>query len=294
METDTGIPLVVIIIITVLCTLAAGAIVNLIIRKAGNSKDSIEEEVLSKLEEGRSAGEIKEEDTKMINSIFNFDDVLAHEIMTPRTDVFYIDIDDDVEDYLDRLMELRYSRIPVCKGDSDNIIGIVHIKDYLIKAREEGFENVDLNSILREPYLVPETKNINTLFREMQKTKQQIAILIDEYGGFAGIVSMEDIIEQVMGDIDDEYDDSAVEILPQEDGSYLVDGNIDIDDLNEQLEIEIRTDDSETLGGYVIELLGEIPGEEAGQKVTDDNFEFTVVSVKDRRIETICLCRKND
>ena len=153
-----------------------------------------EEEVMSMLEVGRESGVLKEEGTKMINSIFAFDDKLAYEIMTPRTDVFLIDIQDSPEEYLDRLMTLRYSRIPVCKGDSDNIIGILHIKDYLIKARETNFENVDIESILRKAYFVPETKNIDSLFFELQKSKQQIAILIDEYGGFSGIVTMEDII----------------------------------------------------------------------------------------------------
>ena len=151
-----------------------------------------EEEVMSILEAGQESGEIKEEGKKMINSIFEFDDELAYEIMTPRTDVFMIDINDPPEEYLDELMELRYSRIPVCEDESDNVIGILHIKDYLIKAREDGFDNVDIMPILRTPYFVPETKNIDALFFELQKERQHIAILIDEYGGFSGIVTMED------------------------------------------------------------------------------------------------------
>lgn len=147
-----------------------------------------EEQVMSILESGQQSGAIKEEGKKMINSIFQFDDELAYEIMTPRTDVFLIDINDSTDEYLDELMELRYSRIPVCEDDTDNIIGILHIKDYLIKARETGFDKVDIRSILRQPYFVPETKNIDALFFELQIEKQHIAILIDEYGGFSGIV----------------------------------------------------------------------------------------------------------
>ena len=168
-----------------------------------------EEQVMSILESGQQSGAIKEEGKKMINSIFQFDDELAYEIMTPRTDVFLIDINDSTDEYLDELMELRYSRIPVCEDDTDNIIGILHIKDYLIKARETGFDKVDIRSILRKPYFVPETKNIDALFFELQIEKQHIAILIDEYGGFSGIVTMEDIVEEIVGDIEDEYDEQG-------------------------------------------------------------------------------------
>ncbi|MBQ8151959.1 MAG: HlyC/CorC family transporter, partial [Firmicutes bacterium] len=142
-----------------------------------------EDEVVSMLESGQESGELKKEGMKMITSIFAFDDMLAYEVMTPRTDVFSIDINEPSEEYIDELMELRYSRIPVYEDDSDNIIGILYIKDYLIKAREDGFDNVDIRAILRKPYLVPETKKIDTLFVELQQTKQHIAILIDEYGG---------------------------------------------------------------------------------------------------------------
>ena len=144
----------------------------------------MEEEVMSILEAGQESGVLKEEGKKMINSIFALDDKLAYEIMTPRTDVFVIDIEDPPEEYVDDLMKLRYSRIPVCQGETDNIIGILNIKDYLIQAWEKGFESVDIASILRAPYFVPETKNIDALLFELQKMKQQIAILIDEYGGF--------------------------------------------------------------------------------------------------------------
>ena len=177
-----------------------------------NYNEYSEEDIVSMLEAGQESGELKEEGKKMITGVFAFDDLLAYEVMTPRTDVFAIDINDPPEEYIDELMELRYSRIPVYEDDSDNIIGILYIKDYLIQARESGFDNVDIRQILRTPYFVPETKNIDSLFFELQKTKQHIAILIDEYGGFSGIVTMEDIIEEVMGEIDDEYDEEEPEI----------------------------------------------------------------------------------
>ena len=254
-------------------------------------KNDVEEEVMSILEEGQGNGEIREEGKKMINAIFAFDDKLAHEIMTPRTDVFMIDIQDPIDEFIEDLMRLQYSRIPVCDGDSDNIIGILHVKDYMIKAYQDGFENVDIRSILRKAYFVPETKKIDTLFFELQKTKQHIAILIDEYGGFAGIVTMEDIIEEVMGDIDDEYDEEETEIVKVDENTYMIDGNTDLDDINDELGLELVSENSETLGGFIIELLGDLPDEEEKEdKVIEyENLVFKIESVKDRRIEKVKL-----
>ncbi len=249
-----------------------------------------EDEVMSMLEVGQESGVLKEEGKKMINSIFAFDDKLAYEIMTPRTDVFSIDINDPMEEYIDELMELRYSRIPVYDDDSDRIIGILNIKDYLIKAREEGFDNVDIGTIIRKPYFVPETKNIDSLFYELQTTRQQIAILIDEYGGFSGIVTMEDIVEEVMGDIDDEYDEEEPEIQQIDDNTYLMDGAMDLDDINEELGTELESDNSETIGGFLIDILGEIPDESEEDRVVEfENYIFKIESVKDRRIESVKL-----
>ncbi|MCI9596387.1 MAG: HlyC/CorC family transporter [Firmicutes bacterium] len=249
-----------------------------------------EDEVMSMLEVGQESGVLKEEGKKMINSIFAFDDKLAYEIMTPRTDVFSIDINDPMEEYIDELMELRYSRIPVYDDDSDKVIGILNIKDYLIKAREEGFDNVDIGTIIRKPYFVPETKNIDSLFYELQTTRQQIAILIDEYGGFSGIVTMEDIIEEVMGDIDDEYDEEEPEIQQLDESTYLMDGAMDLDDINEELGTVLESDNSETIGGFIIDILGEIPDESEEDRIVEfENYIFKIESVKDRRIESVKL-----
>ena len=226
----------------------------------------------------------------MITGVFAFDDLLAYEVMTPRTDVFAIDINDPPEEYIDELMELRFSRIPVYEDDSDNIIGILYIKDYLIQARNSGFDHVELRKILRKPYFVPETKNIDSLFVELQKTKQHIAILIDEYGGFSGIVTMEDIIEEVMGDIDDEYDEDEPEIRQITADTWELDGSMDLDDIDEELGIDLESESSETIGGFLLDILGEIPDEDdLDQPIPFDNFVFTIKSVKDRRIEKVML-----
>ncbi|MBQ6582998.1 MAG: HlyC/CorC family transporter [Mogibacterium sp.] len=247
-----------------------------------------EEQVMSMLDRGQETGEIKEEGRRMIDSIFEFDDLLAYEIMTPRTDVFMIDLTDDPEEYREELLELRHSRIPVYEGDADNIIGILHIKDYLLAAAEQGYDAVDLQSILREPYFVPETKNIDSLFIELQKGKQHVAILIDEYGGFSGLVSIEDIIEQIVGDIDDEFDEDERIIEKISDTEYIVDGNVYLDDLDEETGIELESDNSETIGGFIIDLMGEIPKENIRyQAIQYENYAFTILQVKDRRIEKL-------
>lgn len=250
-----------------------------------------EDDVRSMLEVGQETGVLNEQGKRMINSIFAFDDKLAYEIMTPRTDVFYIDVNDPSEEYLEELMELRYSRIPVYDDDSDNIIGIINIKDYLIKARELGFENVDLREILRKPYFVPETKNLETLFFDLQTSKQHIAILIDEYGGFSGIVTMEDLIEEIVGEIDDEYDQIQKEIEIIDDNTYRISGFMSLNDLNEELHISLHSDNSETIGGLIIDILGEIPDDDdhVERIIEYNNCIFTIESIKERRIETIRL-----
>jgi CBS domain containing-hemolysin-like protein len=223
----------------------------------------------------------------MITGIFAFDDMLAYEVMTPRTDVFSIDINEPAEEYMDELMELRYSRIPVYEDDSDNIIGILYIKDYLIKAREEGFENVDFRSILRKPYFVPETKKMDSLFYELQTTKQHIAILIDEYGGFSGIVTMEDIIEEIMGDIDDEYDEEERSYVKINDHTYVFEAKTLLSDFYKivKTDSDVFEDiegDADTLAGLLLEIKGEFP--KLHEKLEYEHFEFEVLEMDARRI----------
>ena len=269
------------------------AVANFVLRIMGKDVDVddsyfSEDKVMSMLDRGQESGEIKEEGRKMIDSIFEFDDLLAYEIMTPRTDVFMFDLDDDRSEYFEELMELTHSRIPVYKGDPDNIVGILHIKDYLYNATKKGFDNVDIKKLLRPAYFVPETKNIDSLFRELQIEKQHLAILIDEYGGFSGIVSVEDIIEQIVGDIDDEFDEEDRIIEKVDDTTFIVDGNVYLDDLEEETGVELESETSETIGGFIIDLMGEIPRENIKYNpVSYEDYDFTILSVKDRRIEKV-------
>lgn len=258
--------------------------VNLLLRLTRQSVDVedeefSEDEVMSMLEVGQETGVLKEEGKKMINAIFDFDDKLAYEIMTPRTEVFLIDINDTPDEYLDELMELKYSRIPVYDDDLDNIIGILHIKDYFMKARDDGYEGVDIRSILRKPYFVPESKNIDSLFRDLQRTRNNIAILIDEYGGFSGIVTMEDIIEEIVGEIEDEYDEEESEIEKVDDQIYIISGFTSLDDINEEIGTNLESENSETIGGFLIDILGEIPDDdEREQRVIEyGNLVFKIL-----------------
>lgn len=269
------------------------SIADLLLRIMGKKTDVddsyfSEDKVMSMLDRGQERGEIKEEGRKMIDSIFEFDDLLAYEIMTPRTDVFMFDINDERSEYFDELMELTHSRIPVYDGDPDNIVGILHIKDYLHQATRKGFDKVDIKKLLRPAYFVPETKNIDALFRELQIEKQHLAILIDEYGGFSGIVSVEDIIEQIVGDIDDEFDEEDRIIEKIDDSTFVVDGNVYLDDLEEAADIELESETSETVGGFIIDLLGEIPKKDVKYgTISYANYDFDIISVKDRRIEKL-------
>ena len=247
-----------------------------------------EDKVMSMLDRGQETGEIKEEGRKMIDSIFEFDDLLAYEIMTPRTDVFMIDLKDDRDEYFDEMMELTHSRIPVYDGDPDNIVGILHIKDYLYNGAKKGFDNINLKRLLRPAYFVPETKNIDSLFRELQNQKHHLAILIDEYGGFSGIVSVEDIIEQIVGDIDDEFDEEDRVVERVDDNTFIVDGNVYLDDLEEETGVELESETSETIGGFIIDHMGEIPKARVKyDPIVYGDYEFTILKVKDRRIEKV-------
>jgi putative hemolysin len=275
-------------------------LVNILLRLtrqnvAYDEEEFSEDDVMDMLEVGQESGALKEEGKKMINSIFEFDDKLAYEVMTPRTDAFLIDVNDPPEEYLDELMELRYSRIPVYENDTDNIIGILNIKDYFAKAREQGFENVDIRSILRKPFFVPETKNIDSLFVELQASKNQLALLIDEFGGFSGIVSMEDIIEEVMGDIEDEYDKQELEIEQISEDTYLVDGGADLDDVNERTGLSLSSENAETVGGLILDVLGEIPddGDNLDKAIELDSCTLVIKKVAERRIDRVLIIIKH-
>jgi putative hemolysin len=270
--------------------------VNLLLRISGKDGERVEEryseeEIRALLEVGQETGLINEAGKEMITSVFEFDDKLAREIMTPRTDVYMININEPVASYVDELLEERFSRVPVYDKDVDDVVGVLYMKDFFIKARQYGFDKVHLRKILQKPYFVPESKKIDELFREMQLSKTHIAILIDEYGGFSGIVTIEDMIEEIMGNINDEYEDDEPKLEAAGENRWLLDGGYYIDDLNEELSLNIESAAHETIGGFVIDQLGEIPDENDPRAyvVEADGCVFRVESIKERRIDKILL-----
>lgn len=253
-----------------------------------------EEEIRSMLASGQEKGVFNETEKEMIDSIFDFDDILAEAVMTPRTDVFCIDIEDDINVYMDTLMEMQYSRIPVYEGDIDHIIGILNMKDFVRVAKNVGFSNVDIRPILRKPYFVPETKNIDELFRELQRSHQHIAILIDEYGGFSGIVTMEDVIEEIVGDIEDEYDQTSLDFEKIDEFTYRVDGLYPLEELQEILHIAFPIEDFETINGFLIDELGHIPHPHESICITYQNIDFTIESMDEKRIRSVLIHKKDE
>jgi putative hemolysin len=270
--------------------------VNLLLRISGKEGAGLEEqyseeEIKSLLEVGQETGLINEAGKDMITSVFEFDDKLAYEIMTPRTDVYMININEPPASYIDELLGERFSRVPVYDKDVDDVIGVLYMKDFFIKARQYGFDKVHIKKILQKPYFVPESKNIDELFRDMQLNKTHIALLIDEYGGFSGIVTIEDMIEEIMGNIDDEYDDSEPKLEQTGENTWSLDGGYYIDDLNEEFPLNIESNEHETIGGFIVDQIGEIPDKDDAKEyiVEIEGYVFKVESVKDRRIDKISL-----
>lgn len=258
--------------------------------KAENLEERIsKEEIQSMIEQGKEQGVFNNIEHDMINSIFEFDNKLAREIMTPRINVFAIDISEPKETYFDELFQTKYSRIPIYEEEIDNVIGILNIKDLLREAKRVGFEQVDIKSILHKPYLVPESKNIDELFKEMQYQKKYFAILINEYGEFSGVVTIEDLVEEVMGDIEDEYDKNGPKIKKLDEYTYLIDGLVTIDQINDKLDIEIDSENYDTISGFLIDELGYIPSEGDTKKIKYKNMVFELVSIKEKRIDKLKL-----
>ncbi|MBL4934078.1 hemolysin family protein [Clostridium paridis] len=273
---------------------------NVLLRITGMNSNDLEEkvskeEIKSLVEVGQEHGVINETEKEMIDSIFEFDDILAEEVMTPRTEVYLINIDRPLIEYLDELLDEKYSRIPVFEGDSDNIIGILYMKDFIIEARKVGFENVDIRKILHPAYFVLERKNIDELFKELQSTKTHMAILVDEYGGFSGIVTIEDLIEEVMGNIDDEYDEDEPDIKKIDNNTYIVNGLVPVDELNESLNLELDSDsdDYDTLSGLLINIIGHIPNEGDQDIIEHKDIIFKIEEVKEKRIKKVRISLGN-
>ena len=253
-----------------------------------NEEVVTEEEIRMMVDVGGEKGVIEDTQKEMINNIFEFDDMDAGDIMTHRTDVVAADINDiTLEDFMNLAIEHGRSRIPLYDEDIDNIVGIVYVKDLLKFVGKEVKAKGTLKNIMREPYFIPETKSCGELFKEMSSKRIQMAVVVDEYGGTAGIVTLEDIVEAIMGNIQDEYDVEEEEISRIDENTFTVDGTIDIEEIDELIGKELPEGDYETLAGFIMDELQCIPKDGEMNEVVFENVKFTVLSVEDRRIEKI-------
>lgn len=270
----------------------AAIVANLLVRLVGIKSDNFEEkmseeEIRSMIEVGEENGVINKIEKTMIDGIFKFDDTIAKEIMIPRINVFAIDIETPIDELVDSVLEEQYSRIPVYENDIDNIIGVLYMKDIFMSMRKNTLNTSIIRNLLRPANFVPETKNIDTLFTELKSTKNHIVLLIDEYGGFSGIVTIEDIIEEVMGNIFDEYDDFENNIKKIDADTYMVNGLAPIDEFNDYFDLDLQSENYDTIGGFVLDLIGTVPSTDNLESVEYENIIFKIEKVDDKRIESI-------
>lgn len=269
---------------------------NFIIRLFGGNPDAdeeqvTEEEILMMVDVGQEKGVIQGTEKEMINNIFNFDDTAISEIMTHRTDIAAVPQDANLEEVLHLMLHEKFTRIPVYEEDIDNIVGILHVKDLLPFVGQEAEKVFDLRKVMRKPYFVPESKKTDELFKEMQKNKTHIAVVVDEYGGTAGIVTMEDLLEEIVGNIFDEYDEEEKELEKLDDNTYLASGTLDLDRLCETLDTELPLDEYDTLSGFITGQLGRIPSPGEKPTVEFNGLLFKVEQVNERRISKVKICK---
>lgn len=233
-------------------------------------------------------GELEMSQREMINKVFEFDDTTAGDIMTHRTDIIAVEDDKNIMDVVKAAINEGFSRIPIFHEDLDNILGIIYVKDLLKFVGCEISKDEDIKAYIREPLYVPETIPCGRLFEKMTDTRIQLAIVVDEYGGTAGLVTIEDIIEELVGDIEDEYDEEDESIQKLDENTYIFEGVTDIEDVENALGISFPEGDYDTLAGFVISRLGFVPTQNDVDAVVDySGVVFTVLEVEDRRIEKI-------
>lgn len=243
-----------------------------------------EEEIRMMVDVGGEKGVIEDSQKEMIDNIFEFDDIDVADIMTHRTDMVCVDVEEGLSEAVKLSIENGFSRIPVYEEDPDNIIGIIYVKDFLKYVGTALPKTKSIKDIMREAYYVPETKRCGELFSEMTEKRVQMAVVVDEYGGTAGIVTLEDVLESIVGNIQDEYDQESDEFSIIDDKTFTVDGITDIEEVEEHIGKTFPEGDYDTIGGYIISVLGFLPQDGEMNEVTFENIRFTVLNVEDRRI----------
>lgn len=264
------------------------------VRPGDIAENVTEEEIISIVTEGQEQGLLDEEEAEMITNVMDFDAKAARDVMTRKKKIIGIREETSIEEALEFGLKANYSRYPMYGENLDNITGILHLKDLMLyfmehRHNEEILKNTPLSEVAREPYFVPETQTIDVLLNDMQEKKIHMAVVIDEYGQTAGIVAMEDMLEEIVGDIQDEYDNEEQEIIPQTDDTWLVRGFTMLEELGDVLEVDFTEEDADTLNGFVISRLGRLPSEEETEYplITEYGYTFEICKVKGKQIDTV-------
>ena len=255
-------------------------------------KERIAEEVIDKIEEAYQKGVLAKRETKMIYNVFGYMDEEARDIMTHRKNIVAIDGSSTVAEALDFILKEKYSRFPIYNDDIDDMIGMIHLRDAMKCYFDQSLRNTpikEMKKYIRPLVFIPETRSIDKLFLSMQKTKSHMSIVIDEYGQTAGIVTMEDIIEEIVGNIQDEYDNEEELIISQKDGSYIVDGMTELENLEEVLDIDFEAEDYDTINGYLIDCLDRIPSADEKCTVQFSGYTFKIISVDNNIIQKVLV-----
>lgn len=260
-------------------------------------EETVEDEIVSMLEEGQDAGTILESEAEMITNIFDLDDLAASDIMTHRKNISAIDGEWTLSQAIEFIAEENFSRFPVYKDSIDNIIGIIHIKDALkfyIKDEYRQLKVCELTGLMQKAAFVPETSKINSIFKNMQSSKVHIQIVVDEYGQTAGLVAMEDILEEIVGNIFDEHDEVEIDIVRINDRSYNVKGLTALADIEVELGISYQDEENDTLNGFLISMMDRIPDDDVGLKLEKDGITYTILKVEDKTIAEVRIDLPSD
>lgn len=258
---------------------------------AYNETKITEEEIRLMVDVGQEKGVIQSTEKEMIDNIFEFDNTTVSEIMTHRTDIIAIPVDTGFEEIIKTVISEKFSRIPVYEDSIDNITGILHVQDLIPFFKNTNRNSIDLRKIIRKPYFVPGSKKTDELLKELQKQKTHLAVIIDEYGGTAGIVTIEDLLEEIVGNIFDEHDEEEKEIEKINDNTYLIDGTLSLDKVSDLLEVKLPTDDFDTLSGFLMGQLGRIPEESERPEVQFNKVLFKVEAIEDKRISKVKITK---
>ncbi|RPA60407.1 HlyC/CorC family transporter [Aerococcus agrisoli] len=254
---------------------------------SADSQQFTREEIQGIINSSRREGVIDIDEFRMMQGVLSLDTKLAREVMTPRTDTFMVDIEDDSQEILNQILSSQYSRVPVFETDKDDIVGIIHTKDILREARKVGFENVEIRNVIKPAFFAPETSFIDDLLLQFKKNHQHLAILKDEYNGVVGLVTLEDLIEEIVGDIEDEYDEISHLYKKINETTYIINGIMPIDKFNQLFHTSVESAESDTIAGYMIEILGFFPDDRAEEVIRIENYNLMTTAVENGRIRGI-------